>query len=148
MMKNNIKKKSQKISYLNGRILEYRKTHTLKDTGIKFNLTSERIRQIQFLSKRKRCLVHNRYFHNRCAYCIQATSYKRYVNNFEYFIDIVDEAHKEAKNKKRDYLSVQRKVYLAKRLHEGWNVPIPQLAIIFDRDRTTIINLLNKAKNI
>lgn len=123
-------------------ILAYRKFHTLKDTGKKFHITGERVRQIEMIKHRRRCAVHNRYFYNKCSYCL-AMSYKKMLSFMKYE-SVEKEALKESRNKKRDYLSVQRKIYLIDILYNKFSNSYSQIAVKLNRDRSSIINLSKK----
>jgi len=119
------------------KILEFRKKHTLQETGDKFNLTQERIRQLEFLKHRKRCLVHNRYFYNKCSHCLDLKNYKLYMEHYDLPM-LLKEVIKESKNRKRDFLSTQRRIYLVKRLRDKYEKSFNEIARLLDRDYTTI----------
>ncbi len=123
-------------------IIEYSKNHTLTETGEKFGITSERVRQIKLTKFRKRCSIHNRLYYNKCSYCL-ARQYKIMLRWMDYH-QIEKEIEKESKNRKRDYLSVQRKAYLTEALMKRFNNSISQVASKLKRDRSTIVNLYNK----
>ena len=124
------------------KILNYRKTHTLTETGAKFHLTAERIRQIEFTKFRKRCLKHNRFYYNKCSYCL-VVGYKKILAKMS-LVDIDKEVAKEAQNRKRDYLSVMRRVYLIDILFRKYKFTLSQIATELERDRSTINHLANK----
>jgi len=124
------------------KILEYRKTHTLLETGKKFNLTSERVRQIQHLKNRKRCKKHERFYYNTCSYCL-SENYRLLLNNLTYD-GILKEVKKEVKNRKRDYLSVMRRVYLIDILYNRYTKSLIEISKLLDRDYSTIANLYKK----
>lgn len=121
------------------KIQEYRKTHTLAQTGKKFNLTSERIRQILLTKNRKRCKVHNRFYYNKCSYCL-VKSYRRMLWKLSEK-ELYKEVEKEALNRKRDYLSSKRRVYLIEILFKGYKKTYTEIALLLKRDRSTIIHL-------
>lgn len=124
-------------------ILIYKKTHTLKETGKTFNLSSERIRQLGFVKQKKRCSVHNRYYYNRCSYCL-VKHYRSYIRWLTYE-QLLSESKKESKVSKRDYLSVARKALIVQRLHNSFQIPFGEISkAILKRHRSTIINLYNK----
>lgn len=135
--------KLQKKLSLNGKILEFRKKHTLEETGNRFDITGERVRQIEFLIKRKRCLIHNRYFYNKCSFCLDVKNYKLYMERLDYS-SLLLEIKKEAKNKRRDYLSTQRRIYLVKRLYDKGEKSFTEIAKMLDRHHDTIKYLYNK----
>jgi hypothetical protein len=118
------------------KIISYRKTHTLQETGDKFNLTQERIRQIILTKNQKRCKIHNRLYYNKCSHCL-LKSYQRLVDGMTYK-EITNEAKKEAKNRKRDYLSVQRRAVIIKMLIYRWKRSVSEIARLLERDRSTI----------
>ncbi len=125
-------------------ILKYRETHTLKETGKKFNLTSERVRQIQHLKDRKFCPKHKRYHFNSCSYCL-GESYRLLLNKLTY-VDILKEAKKECKNRKRDYLSTWRRIYLVEILYGRYTKSIGEISELLCRDYSTVSYLLKKIK--
>lgn len=127
-------------------ILNYRKHHTLEETGAKFGITAERVRQIQFTKHRKKCKVHNRFYYNKCSYCL-GTQYKTLLRWADWrFIE--NEVKREAENRSRDYLSVQRRIYLIEVLYERYNKSFTQISIMLKRDRSTIVHLYaNYIKN-
>lgn len=124
-------------------ILTYRKTHTLAETGKKFNLSSERVRQIEFIKHRKRCSVHKRYFYNKCSYCLNIKNYTKYVNNST-FKELLKESYREAKNPKRDYLATMKKSLLIKRLYDVEMLSFTHLSILLNREYSAIKNLYRK----
>lgn len=127
---------------LEQKILTYRRNHTLKQTGIKFNLTSERIRQIEFTKDRKRCKVHNRFYYNKCSHCF-VMGYKKIIWKMS-DAAVEYEIEKEALNFKRDYLSVQKRVYLIEILFKKYKNSISEIARKLNRDRSTINHLLKR----
>lgn len=125
------------------KILKFRETHTLAETGKKFGLTAERVRQIGKLKDRKRCEKHKRYYFNSCSHCL-GESYRTYVNKLN-TKDFYKEITKERKNRKRDYLSVWRRIYLTQRLlWHGHSVA--DIAKFLKRDYSTIKHSLKKIK--
>jgi hypothetical protein len=123
-------------------ILNYRRHHTLEQTGLKFNMSGERVRQIQLLKNRKTCKIHKRYYFNRCSYCV-GMKYKDFLR-WQNYAFIEKECAKEAKKARRDYLSVQKKTYLIEILRDRYSKSWQQIAIMLQRDRTSILNLYNK----
>lgn len=126
----------------NQKILTFRKTHTLLETGKKFNLTAERVRQIEQLKDRQRCDKHKRYFYNRCSFCLNEF-YKDYLDKLSYG-QILKEVEKEAKNKKRDWVSTQRRVYLIEFLRIKYEKSFAEIAKLLKRDQSTIIYLYSE----
>jgi len=55
----------------------------------------------------------------------------------------MSEVKKEAKNRKRDGLSVQRRKHLIKVLHNNYHMSDMEIAYLFDRDRTTVLHHIN-----
>lgn len=125
------------------KILKYRKTHTLAETGKKFNLTSERIRQIEFIKDRKRCLKHNRFYYNKCSYCLMDKNYRAFVRKLDRE-SFMKEAYKEARNRKRDDMSVLRRIILIGVLYKKYKYSVSTIASVFQKDRSTIVNLIDK----
>lgn len=124
------------------KILDYRKTHTLAETGKKFNLTSERVRQIEHLKNRKRCEKHNRFYYNSCSHCL-SEKYRLYIKWLPK-AELLKEVSKEAKNRKRDYLSTMRKAYLIEILFNPFLYSYSDIAKLLARDYSTIANLVKK----
>lgn len=133
----------QKLHFRNSRIINYRKNHTLAETAAKFNMTAERVRQIHFIKHKKFCTKHNRSFYNRCSYCL-GENYKN-VLRFATYAFVLNEAKKEKKNRKRDYLSVQRRVYLVQRLRNTHGHSFKTISIMLDRHLSTIKSLYAKS---
>jgi hypothetical protein len=102
-------------------------------------MTSERVRQIELTKHRKRCKVHNRYYYNKCSHCL-AESYMKMILDMNLY-DVLKEVQKEANNRKRDYLSSQRRVFLIKVLFEEYEYSFTDIAEMLHRDRSTIIHL-------
>lgn len=123
-------------------ILNFRRHHTLKETGERFKLTSERIRQIQLTKHRKTCKEHNRFYYNSCSYCL-AKNYEQFLMQLDYAA-LEKEVVKESKNKLRDYLSVQRRAYLIEILFVKFQKSWTEIALMLNKDRSTIIHLYNK----
>ena len=120
-------------------ILSFRAHHSLRQTGEKFGISGERVRQIQMLKHRKRCKVHDRYYYNTCSHCFIG-SYVKLIN-FSDLNFILNECKKESKNKSRDWLSVQRRVVLIKVLRIKFNYSLSKIAGLLSRDSTTINHL-------
>jgi len=124
------------------KIRAFRKNHTLAETGEKFKITSERVRQILLEKSRRRCRVHNRLYYNKCSYCL-ALKYKQHIQNLsEPFL--LYEVNKEKANKKRDYLSTYRRTCLVEVLHDKWDKSFAEIAKLLDKDYTTITYLYQK----
>jgi hypothetical protein len=127
-----------------GNILEFRKTHTLQETGDKFGITGERVRQIELLKNRKRCAVHDRWYYGECSHCIELKKYRAFVKTLSKD-SFMKEVRREGWNRKRDFISTQHKIYLIKILIENYNISsVSEIARLFLRDRTTILHLYNK----
>lgn len=120
-------------------ISDFRKTHTLSETGKKFGLSSERVRQIGLTKSRKRCSTHNRYYYNACSHCLSVT-YKTLLYSSDYAF-IEKEVKKESKNRKRDFLSVQRRKYLIQILHEMYGMSFSKIGLLLKRHHSSISNL-------
>lgn len=132
--------KQSQPTKLISKILKYRKTHTLAETGKKFNLSSERIRQLEFSKHKKRCKVHNRLYYNKCSYCL-IHHYKKYVNYLD-DTGMALECRIQSKNTKRDYLSVSQKAVLVKRLHDVKEVSFGVISkLLIKRHISSIKNL-------
>lgn len=116
----------------NKKILKYRKTHTLLETGHKFNLTAERIRHIGNLIQRKRCLKHKRYYFNYCSHCVVET-YKNVLHTQNAHF-ILNEIEKARKNTKRDHLSVQKRIYLISYLFTKEKKSFREIAQLLDKN--------------
>lgn len=125
------------------KIISYRKNHTLSETGEKFGITGERVRQILYTKYQKRCRVHNRLYYNKCSYCLNR-AYKTWMEKLDYRMLMV-EVDKEAKNRKRDWLSVQRKMYLVRRLHDKHEKSLIEISNLLGRNYSTITNLYDKS---
>jgi len=121
------------------KILEYRKTHSRQETAEAFNLTPERIRQIDFSVTQKRCPTHDRLFYNSCSFCL-AESYKKLIR-FSDLTFILNEVEREAKNRKRDYLSTQRRIILIQTLRERYEKNFSEIARLLRRHHSTIMYL-------
>ena len=117
-------------------ISNYRKNHSLAETGVKFNLTAERVRQILLQKNRKYCKKHKRWYYNSCSHCL-ARQYKVLVELFDYS-DFMREVRKESKNRKRDFLSVERRKYLVRRLYDKSGLSFFEIAKLLCRDYSTI----------
>ena len=124
----------------NKTIALYRKTHTLLETGRKFKLTAERIRQIGNLIERKRCLKHKRYYFNYCSHCVVET-YKNVLQNAHF---ILNEINKARANKKRDYVSIQKRIYLINYLYTKEKKSFREIAVLLDKDLSIIKYLYGK----
>lgn len=125
---------------LKQKILTFKKTHTLKDTAYEFNLSVERVRQIWLTIKQKRCKVHDRLYYNRCSYCL-SLRYRAFLRWQDYnFID--KECRKESK--KRDWLSVRKRIYLIEILHKKYHKSFTQIALMLKKDQSTIRYLYKK----
>jgi hypothetical protein len=59
--------------------------------------------------------------------------------------ELVKEATKEAKNKKRDYLSVQRRVFIVKALRDKFKMSFMSIAVILNKDLSTIKSIYDKS---
>ncbi len=127
------------------KILEFRNTHTLAETGKRFKLTAERIRQIEHLKDRKRCAKHKRFYYNTCSHCL-GENYRGYLNKLNYE-QILKEVKKERKNRKRDYLSVWRRAYLVEVLYMKYTKSYLEISELLQRDYSTISNLVRKLNN-
>jgi len=125
----------------NATILKFREDHTLQETGDEFGITAERVRQIEMLKDRKRCLRHNRFYYDTCSYCL-IDDYKKLIGSAGKDF-VMSEVKKEAKNRKRDGLSVQRRKHLIKVLHNNYHMSDMEIAYLFDRDRTTVLHHIN-----
>jgi hypothetical protein len=141
-----MKKRAMKLTptKFQSKVIEYRKTHTLKETGKKFNITGERVRQIIFVTNRKFCLVHNRFYYNSCAYCLNIKKYAQFMKKLDYDF-VLYQVKEESSNRKRDYMSVQKKVYLVKVLKNKYNKSFKEIAVLFNRHISTIKNLYCKS---
>ena len=113
------------------------------ETGRKFGISSERVRQIEFLKLRKRCKVHNRYFYSNCVYCLDYKNYHNQIKNLDK-ASFMQEVYKEADNRQRDALSVQHKTFLIKEMKDRYTMTFSQIARELQRDRTSIRNLYYK----
>jgi hypothetical protein len=133
----------QEKSSRNGNILEFRKTHTLQETGDKFDITGERIRQIELLKNRKRCTIHDRWYYGECSYCTELKKYRAFVKNLNYD-SLIKEVAKEGENRKRDFVSVERKLYLIEILDKDYHTSFPEMVRLFRRNRMTVLHLFNK----
>lgn len=138
-MKKSIQTKS---TFRNCDILNYRKNHTLKETAFKYGLTAERIRQIAFIRHQKRCEKHNRKYYNKCSHCL-VESYEDLLDENGYDF-VIEQCKKEAQNKKRDYLSVQRRIYLIKCLYDDYKASFTRISVLLDKDISTIKHLYAK----
>ena len=130
------------ISPRTEKILEFRKTHTLEETGERFGITGERVRQIE-LNDRKRCVVHDRWYQKECHYCSELNKYRTFLKSLNYD-SLMKEVGKEGKNIKRDFISVQHKLYLIEILVKNYHKSFLEIVLLFQRDRTTILYLYNK----
>ena len=139
-MKKNSKLQQTKLISRNKTIALYRKTHTLLETGRKFKLTAERIRQIGNLIERKRCLKHKRYYFNYCSHCVVET-YKNVLQNAHF---ILNEINKARANKKRDYVSIQKRIYLINYLYTKEKKSFREIAVLLDKDLSIIKYLYGK----
>lgn len=141
------KKTKSMQTTLIGKILTFRKNHTLRETGKKFNITGERVRQIQIsnLKSKKLCYIHNKYYFNKCLFCLNFKNYSQEMNKLDYS-HILLEVSRQANNKKRDYVSVQRRIYLIKRLHEQHNQSFSEIARLLKKHHSTISYLYHRNK--
>ncbi len=126
-------------------ILTFRKTHTLKETGKQFKLSPERIRQITLLKYRRFCKEHERFYFNRCSHCA-VKDYVKMLNGLS-FRQLEDICKKESKSRKRDYVSVQRRVGLISLLHKKFRLSLVNIAQRLHRHPSTINHLKNKYGN-
>ena len=120
-------------------ILTFRKNHTLQETSDTFGITSERVRQVALEVNRLRCSKHNRYYFNSCSHCA-ADTYATLVKQYTYKQLLVD-VEKEKKNRKRDYLSVQRKKALINVLYNEYGYSFLKIADMLGRHYSSIANL-------
>lgn len=133
---------SQRMKSRFNDILSFRKTHTLQETGDEFKLSQERVRQILLSKNQKRCKVHNRLYYNRCSHCL-VEIYEKMLSWMKYD-DLIQEATKQSKNKKRDYLSVQRRIYLIKILRNKYKRSFGFISTVLNKDVSTINHLYAK----
>ena len=117
--------------------------HTLQQTGDKFGITGERVRQIEDLKNRKKCAIHGRWDDGECRYCVELNTYRDFVKNLDRD-SLMKEVAKQGENKKRDFVSVERKLYLIEILDKDYHTPFPEMVRLFRRDRTTVLHLYNK----
>ncbi len=126
----------------NRKILEYRKTHMQKETAKKFVRSAERIRQIEHL---KKCNIHDIQYYDKCPSCINSVELKKYAKFVENLDQksLMEEVSKEAENRRRDFISTQKRVCLIKILKENYDFPLKEIANYLKRDRTTVRYLDN-----
>lgn len=127
----------------NNKIVAYRRNHTLEETAQKFGITSERVRQVHLLKDKKYCTKHDRSFYNKCSYCL-GERYKNFLR-FSLYENVLKEVKKERDNRKRDYLSVQRRIYLIKRLRDIHHHSFKQISVMLQRHISTIKYLYGKS---
>lgn len=111
---------------------------TLKEIGQKFNLTSERIRQI-LVYETKYCSKHQRYYKKDCCYCKVEKKEKFLLKQFskDGILDVIREARK--RGRKGDQVIKRR--LLVKLLKDKYKLPIFRIGKLLGRDHTTIIAL-------
>jgi len=124
------------------KILKYRKTHTLEKTGQKFNLSGERIRQLELQKYRYRCKKHDRYYYNKCSFCF-VEKYKLFIEKMDYEF-LLNEIKKEAKNHKRDYISIEKRKYIIRKLYDNYGKTFSEIGRLLNKHYTTIMNLYYK----
>lgn len=122
------------------KIIEYRKKHTLAETGKKYGITAERVRQICLVKHQKRCVKHDRFYYNSCSHCL-SESYVAFIRRLSTG-QLYDEVKKEANNRKRDYLSTRRRIELI-RLMKEMGLPFPYISGCLKRDSSTVRHLYN-----
>ncbi len=125
------------MTYHSKDIVTYRKTHTLKQTGLQFKMSPERVRQICLeMGFQKRCKRHDRLYYNTCSHC-SVENYEQLLEKFGYD-EICDEADRESMNRKRDYISVSKRIYLIKCLINRFGISFTEIGRMLKRHPTTI----------
>jgi len=121
-------------------ILKLRKTKTLKQIGVLYGVTGERIRQIIEDKKPEGyCKTHKCHFFKDCRYCGIHESYSKLVDKI-IKDDLMEEIDRLVVHDRRKEIIIQKRL-LVRKLRDKYNFTFTQIAKLLERDRTTMRHL-------
>jgi hypothetical protein len=69
--------------------------------------------------------------------------YKLFIEKMDYEF-LLNEIKKEAKNHKRDYISIEKRKYIIRKLYDNYGKTFSEIGRLLNKHYTTIMNLYYK----
>ena len=123
---------------------KYRENHTLKEVGKKYNLTSERIRQIINPIKLKICEKHKTRFVNFCLLCFIEKEYPKILNKIIKDPQKIKLEFIRLSKSDKTKITVLQKVLLIKMVVNKLNKSILEVSKLLRKDYNSVKYLYEK----
>lgn len=116
---------------------------TFQEIGNRFGITAERVRQI--LIEKSFCKKHQKEYIKICIKCLRENQEQKYQKNIKKIIkDNLMVEIKRLKQNNRDKELIIQKTILIKKLRNEYKLSFSKIALLLERDRTSIKNLYDK----